>query len=333
LQPDELNMPCRISTSPQAVATVFAASLAFAAIDAWFPIEEGAGELAIIALLLPIGLILSRRHDWFPRKGKPAKDISPPPSPRLRKNTKDEFQDGLKPPGKYSKKEIPAQRLDQKIEKCIKEGDLDGAEVELAKLAARAVAADFHALIQASAKAKDPSRAEYWVGKMEEAEICPNQFCYGSLIYAYAQTSQVDKAEECLNRMQSAGIQANTVCYNSVLSACARMGEHSRAETCFARMKDEGVEADAITYNTLIDACAREGNVEKAEAWLAQLLESGLEANVVSFGSVMHACACAGQHNRAEEWLTKAREAGVAPNAICFNTIIHSVESGGFRQG
>merc|ERR1719395_459059 len=121
---------CRLPSglTARTAATVFAAALAFAAIDKWFPIEEGTGELAIIALLLPIGLVLSRRHQWFPKKGK---NITPPPSPRMRPK---EPEDAMKTPWRQSKKEIHAHRPDQKLEKCIKDGDLDGAEAELMKL-------------------------------------------------------------------------------------------------------------------------------------------------------------------------------------------------------
>jgi len=83
-------MACRPRPSAAGIAAMAFASFVMALVDGWIPIEEGMAELAIIALIVPLGLGLTF-HKRMSEKASDASskkivaevtELSPPASPR-----------------------------------------------------------------------------------------------------------------------------------------------------------------------------------------------------------------------------------------------------------
>eukprot|EP00746_Dinoflagellata_sp_MGD_P164677 gnl/MRDRNA2_/MRDRNA2_93445_c0_seq1.p1 gnl/MRDRNA2_/MRDRNA2_93445_c0~~gnl/MRDRNA2_/MRDRNA2_93445_c0_seq1.p1 ORF type:complete len:181 (-),score=48.30 gnl/MRDRNA2_/MRDRNA2_93445_c0_seq1:144-686(-) len=82
-------MPCRPRPSAAGIAAMVVAAFVFALVDGYIPIEEGMAELAIIALIVPLGLGITF-HRRMSEKGAgvckkhvaEVTELSPPSSPR-----------------------------------------------------------------------------------------------------------------------------------------------------------------------------------------------------------------------------------------------------------
>jgi pentatricopeptide repeat domain-containing protein 1 len=92
------------------------------------------------------------------------------------------------------------------------------------------------ALIQACVKEGDVERAELWFHRMQDRGITANVVSYSGLINVCAKAGDAVRAEKWLGEMSAAGIQPNAVCYNNVIDACSRAGDGPRAEAWLRRL-------------------------------------------------------------------------------------------------
>lgn len=211
------------------------------------------------------------------------------------------------------------------IHACARALDLTRAEAIFRRIVARGKtqphAVSFNALINASVKANDTVRAEFWLAKMLEAGVAPSVVSYTTVLHAYARAGDIEAAERGLALMKKNGVEANVVSYSALIHACTKAGDVTRAEKWFEEMQHSGIKSNAVCYSTLIDVCAKAGDYKRAELWLANMCKDGVPPNVVCYNNVIDACAKAAQAERAEQWLWRlAGEKELTPTRQSFTT-------------
>merc|ERR1719262_822891 len=192
-------------------------------------------EVWIVVLVVPLALTLAKPSEEEAAQKRPGKKMPEDGSlGRAAANRKRAMPgEGRPPQGQGQRRqasERPAEaqtgpsteRAAQKakIDTCVKEGNVDQAEVLLTELVEKSNAdsVSYNMVISTCSKKGDGEKARAWMQQM------------------------LDK-----------GVKPDIASFNSAIDSCARCGDRVGAEKWLVRMKDAGVHPNTITYNALIN--------------------------------------------------------------------------------
>ncbi|KAJ1838511.1 hypothetical protein LPJ73_007058, partial [Coemansia sp. RSA 2703] len=161
--------------------------------------------------------------------------------------------------------------------------------------------------------------------KLEEHNLEPTLYSYGTLIKAYTEFDRVDDAFRVYEAMKARSMWPNLPVYNSLIVACLKVGDYKRAWGVFEHLRYTIAKPDEISFSLMIHACAKNGEVEKAMNLFDEMISNKLALSDVTFNSLIHACAVRPDYFDEGFRLLQLMEAhGFQPDFYTYNTLIYA---------
>lgn len=177
--------------------------------------------------------------------------------------------------------------------------------------------------IDACARAR-PTRLREAFQIVDQSNLRPNVFTFGSLISACARAKDADRALSVLRSMKiKYGISPNAVVYSTVISAVAR-SDPPRPQLAIDLLKEATVDKklimNVVGYNSVIAACAKGGDWKRAISVLKKM-----EERMVDIDDYDNNCEETGT---AATTTTNSYKSFAQPDSVTYGTILSACEKG-----
>eukprot|EP00439_Symbiodinium_sp_Y106_P082750 s923_g22.t1 len=186
------------------------------------------------------------------------------------------------------------------IMKCCMHGLLDKAAAlvdTMAECGLQPASDIYRALCHGQALRHNETGVEFWLSKLEDAEMELAPFRLMS--YHRAAKGKAESSEAWLERAHEAALHPDVACYNEVLAAFSRPNKGCATEwalpakradgawRCFQQMRHKAVEPDAGSHRSVLRGFARCGLTRRSVEWMQQMLDANVAVDETCYNSML----------------------------------------------
>jgi len=229
-------------------------------------------------------------------------------------------------------------QLDREIVKLGRRGKTDDA-LQLYNSIQHPTIRQMNGAIDACARAR-PTRLQeahqIFQNGVQNQNLKPNVFTFGSLMSACARARQAEKALQLLKSMKvDYGVEPNAVVLSTAISACAR-AEPAQPRLALELLRQAPNEMNVVGYNAALSACASAGQWEPAIELLREMEEKAanfpkddptvVRPDAVSYGTVLAACERAGKWDMIMQQVEEMQQMNVYLDGMSLTSVLHACQ-------